>query len=115
MAARRGAMQRMLGTAIVVISCPYLGTFSVAMILPHSCSVLTDERYAFDKSANLSLSYAVVARYGEASATQRLRILNCHQQTETADFIGALQPVRGRDALLTVPHMIICHRGGWQW
>lgn len=35
-----------------------------------------------------------------AEATgQRLRGLNCHQNTETADIIGALRPVRNRTAL----------------
>ncbi|EGC33347.1 hypothetical protein DICPUDRAFT_154614 [Dictyostelium purpureum] len=31
---------------------------------------------------------------------QKLHILNCHQHTETADFIGGLRPVRGRDQVL---------------
>eukprot|EP01134_Creolimax_fragrantissima_P005503 CFRG5503T1 len=31
---------------------------------------------------------------------QPLRTLNCHQHTETADFIGGLRPVRGRDVHL---------------
>ncbi|GAM17979.1 hypothetical protein SAMD00019534_011540 [Acytostelium subglobosum LB1] len=31
---------------------------------------------------------------------QHLHILNCHQHTETADFLGGLRPVRGRDQLL---------------
>jgi midasin len=30
---------------------------------------------------------------------QHLHILNCHQHTETADFLGGLRPVRGKDAL----------------
>jgi midasin len=29
---------------------------------------------------------------------QELHILNCHQHTETADFIGGLRPVRGKEA-----------------
>ncbi|KAL7716713.1 Midasin [Entamoeba marina] len=28
---------------------------------------------------------------------QRLRILNCHQHTETADFIGGMRPIRNKD------------------
>eukprot|EP00928_Gymnodinium_smaydae_P070251 TRINITY_DN54136_c0_g1_i1.p1 TRINITY_DN54136_c0_g1~~TRINITY_DN54136_c0_g1_i1.p1 ORF type:complete len:2263 (+),score=321.22 TRINITY_DN54136_c0_g1_i1:723-6791(+) len=36
----------------------------------------------------------------ENDLAKRLSILNCHQQTETADFIGSLRPVRGRDATL---------------
>ncbi|KAL6070950.1 Midasin [Balamuthia mandrillaris] len=32
---------------------------------------------------------------------QRLHILNCHQQTETADFLGGLRPVRGKEAIRT--------------
>lgn len=35
----------------------------------------------------------------DGDSTRHLRILNCHQQTETADFIGSLRPVRGRDAV----------------
>jgi midasin len=42
------------------------------------------------------ISWALVEN-GEAA--RGIRILNCHQQTETADFIGSLRPVRGRDAL----------------
>ncbi|CAD7955682.1 unnamed protein product, partial [Amoebophrya sp. A120] len=30
---------------------------------------------------------------------QSLRIVNCHQQTEAADFVGSLRPIRGRDGL----------------
>ena len=30
---------------------------------------------------------------------QHLEILNCHQNTEAADFIGGLRPVRGKDTL----------------
>ena len=33
--------------------------------------------------------------YAEA-AGQRLHIINCHQHTETADFLGGLRPARGR-------------------
>ena len=29
---------------------------------------------------------------------QRIRILNCHQSTETSDIIGGLRPVRGKEA-----------------
>ncbi|MES1910386.1 MAG: hypothetical protein MHM6MM_002989 [Cercozoa sp. M6MM] len=32
-------------------------------------------------------------------AGRRLRIVNCHQNTETADFLGALHPVRGKPTL----------------
>ncbi|RHY33814.1 hypothetical protein DYB32_001374 [Aphanomyces invadans] len=32
---------------------------------------------------------------------QSLHILNCHQHTETADFLGSLRPVRGKDAVLS--------------
>jgi midasin len=28
---------------------------------------------------------------------RRLHIVNCHQHTETADFLGGLRPVRGRE------------------
>lgn len=28
---------------------------------------------------------------------RRLRIINCHQHTETADFLGGLRPVRGKE------------------
>ncbi|CAK4727123.1 unnamed protein product [Aphanomyces euteiches] len=31
---------------------------------------------------------------------QELHILNCHQHTETADFLGTLRPVRGKDSVL---------------
>ena len=30
------------------------------------------------------------------AASQRLQMINCHQHTETADFIGGLRPARGR-------------------
>eukprot|EP00981_Chlorochromonas_danica_P002653 scaffold521_cov177-Ochromonas_danica.AAC.7 len=30
---------------------------------------------------------------------QKLRVLNCHQSTETADLIGGLRPLRGRDSI----------------
>ena len=40
------------------------------------------------------LSWALVE---EDVLDRRLRTLNCHQQTETSDFIGSLRPVRGRD------------------
>ncbi|CAE8606408.1 unnamed protein product, partial [Polarella glacialis] len=40
------------------------------------------------------LSWALVEN---GNLERRLRTLNCHQQTETADFIGSLRPVRGRD------------------
>lgn len=32
---------------------------------------------------------------------QNIRILNCHQSTETSDIIGGLRPVRGREAIET--------------
>jgi midasin (ATPase involved in ribosome maturation) len=35
-----------------------------------------------------------------ANRQQRIRILNCHQSTETSDIIGGLRPVRGRGLLL---------------
>ena len=31
---------------------------------------------------------------------QRIRILNCHQSTETSDIIGGLRPVRGKEAMI---------------
>eukprot|EP01114_Cavostelium_apophysatum_P009738 TRINITY_DN2299_c0_g1_i6.p1 TRINITY_DN2299_c0_g1~~TRINITY_DN2299_c0_g1_i6.p1 ORF type:complete len:3028 (+),score=822.70 TRINITY_DN2299_c0_g1_i6:117-9200(+) len=31
---------------------------------------------------------------------KRLHILNCHQNTETADFVGGLRPVRGKQSIL---------------
>ena len=34
------------------------------------------------------------------AASQRLHIINCHQNTETADFVGGLRPTRGRALLL---------------
>ena len=40
------------------------------------------------------LSWALVE---EDLQERQLRTLNCHQQTETSDFIGSLRPVRGRD------------------
>ena len=42
------------------------------------------------------ISWALVE---EGVPQRRLRTLNCHQQTETSDFIGSLRPVRGRDAV----------------
>jgi MoxR-like ATPase len=50
---------------------------------------------------------------------QRIRILNCHQSTETADIIGGLRPVRGRDAvraslaadLITLVHALSAYLG----
>ena len=44
------------------------------------------------------LSWALIEG---GDARRQLNILNCHQQTETADFIGSLRPVRGRDAVMT--------------
>ena len=35
-----------------------------------------------------------------AERGQRIRIVNCHQSTETADIIGGLRPVRGRALLM---------------
>ena len=35
----------------------------------------------------------------EGQPERRLRTLNCHQQTETSDFLGSLRPKRGRDVL----------------
>jgi midasin len=32
-----------------------------------------------------------------ALARQRLLMVNCHQHTETSDFIGGLRPVRGKE------------------
>lgn len=32
---------------------------------------------------------------------QRIRVLNCHQSIETADIIGSLRPIRGREAIKT--------------
>ncbi len=32
---------------------------------------------------------------------QRLSVINCHQHTETADFLGGLRPVRGKERTLT--------------
>ena len=34
-----------------------------------------------------------------AAMEQPLEIINCHQHTETADFLGSLRPVRGREML----------------
>jgi midasin len=42
-----------------------------------------------------SFSYKVYA----ALLSQKLHILNCHQHTETADFLGGLRPVRGKEHL----------------
>ncbi|CAK8990755.1 Midasin (Dynein-related AAA-ATPase mdn1) (MIDAS-containing protein) [Durusdinium trenchii] len=42
------------------------------------------------------ISWALVE---ENRHERRLRTLNCHQQTETSDFIGSLRPVRGRDGI----------------
>lgn len=39
-----------------------------------------------------------------AERNQRIRIVNCHQSTETADIIGGLRPVRGRAGLLSMLH-----------
>lgn len=36
-----------------------------------------------------------------AYKNQKIRILNCHQSTETADLIGGLRPIRGREAVKT--------------
>lgn len=44
------------------------------------------------------ISWALVE---EAMPQRRLRTLNCHQQTETSDFIGSLRPVRGRDTMFS--------------
>ncbi|RHY65930.1 hypothetical protein DYB30_003550 [Aphanomyces astaci] len=38
---------------------------------------------------------------------QSLHILNCHQHTETADFLGSLRPVRGKDAVLNQLHTLL--------
>ncbi|KAM9966569.1 hypothetical protein ACTFIR_006789 [Dictyostelium discoideum] len=38
---------------------------------------------------------------------QKLHILNCHQHTETADFIGGLRPVRGRDQVLSKLYSLV--------
>ncbi|EFA84854.1 type A von Willebrand factor domain-containing protein [Heterostelium album PN500] len=42
---------------------------------------------------------------------QHLHILNCHQHTETADFLGGLRPVRGREQLLQKFHQLIEQTG----
>ena len=42
------------------------------------------------------ISWALVE---EGQQERSLRTLNCHQQTETSDFIGSLRPVRGRDSI----------------
>eukprot|EP00438_Fugacium_kawagutii_P009773 Skav218794 [mRNA] locus=scaffold1140:170567:172432:- [translate_table: standard] len=44
------------------------------------------------------ISWALVE---DGMPQRRLRILNCHQQTETSDFIGSLRPVRGRDSIFS--------------
>ncbi|EGG20931.1 type A von Willebrand factor domain-containing protein [Cavenderia fasciculata] len=38
---------------------------------------------------------------------QHLNILNCHQHTETADFLGGLRPVRGREQILSTIETLI--------
>jgi midasin len=43
-----------------------------------------------------------------ANRGQTLRILNCHQSTETADIIGGLRPVRGRPGILRNLCMTSC-------
>ena len=35
-----------------------------------------------------------------ATRGQRIRILNCHQSTETTDIIGGLRPVRNRESVM---------------
>ena len=35
-----------------------------------------------------------------ATRNQRVRIVNCHQSTETADIIGSLRPIRGHTVIL---------------
>ena len=40
---------------------------------------------------------------------RELQIINCHQHTETADFIGSLRPVRGKDNLIEVLRNKIIH------
>lgn len=35
-----------------------------------------------------------------ALRNRRLRMINCHQHSETADFLGGLRPVRGRNTIL---------------
>jgi midasin len=42
----------------------------------------------------------------EGDPSRQLRIVNCHQQTETSDFIGSLRPVRGREQLLAAMYTI---------
>ena len=40
---------------------------------------------------------------------QRIRILNCHQSTETTDIIGGLRPVRGKEATVAQAREDLIH------
>ncbi len=42
-------------------------------------------------------SKTTICQIFSAYFKQKLHILNCHQHTETADFLGSLRPVRGRE------------------
>ncbi|KJE89993.1 midasin [Capsaspora owczarzaki ATCC 30864] len=37
----------------------------------------------------------------------RLHIVNCHQHTETSDFIGSLRPVRGKEQVTATLHQLL--------
>eukprot|EP00392_Amoebophrya_sp_AT5.2_P004892 g4901.t1 len=55
-----------------------------------------------DRSAVAIPAAAGETRLESAAATNskdKLRIVNCHQQSEAADFVGSLRPIRGRDQL----------------
>jgi midasin len=46
-------------------------------------------------------SKTTICQLYAALLKQKLHILNCHQHTETADFLGGLRPVRGKDQIVT--------------
>merc|ERR1711995_146971 len=45
--------------------------------------------------------------YAEAIG-QKLHIINCHQHTETADFLGGLRPARGRHFQVEALERSVC-------
>jgi midasin len=57
-------------------------------------------------------SKTTICQVFAAAFKRKLNIINCHQHTETADFLGGLRPVRGNfplSAIYVIPNYCCQH------
>ncbi|RDX86825.1 Midasin, partial [Mucuna pruriens] len=63
--------------------------------------------FLVDRCFKLREPVLLVGETGGGKTTLKLHILNCHQYTETSDFIGGFRPIRERSTLISSYNEII--------